>query len=324
MDNKDTNVPLYNIMDKLQYESAISDFKECYEEFNKVNNDFILALEMEDNITNNLTNESALTGYLNTYGYLTSEKADALEIGAKALREIKEMIKRIVAKFLEVFGKLKEYIIKVFSNNDTLIESLEKKIKSLGESKQVYSLDHESFNHHLPTIKDFGNNTEIHNLLTELAKSANNLKSYGSVAVVFKNPDFKKNQEDLIECTKNKLSYLKSNDEGKLKITTESTQFKDSDLKSRLLTKDNLLSMLNKVSSFESLMKKYMEDLDYNTKRLEKADGVTNEDINSHPHFSNNIRVILEANGKFGNNIIHVTKGVLFVIASNIKCYENN
>lgn len=325
-ENKELAKDYLNVIDTLSYESALNDFQNCYKEFNQVNIDLTKTLEIQDNISNNLTNESALSDCLNKYGYLTNEEATnkTQALGEQALREIKDLIKRMVEKFIGLFKQLKEHIIKIFTNNDSVIKSLYKSIDKLGESKKVYSLDHESFNQQLPTIKDFGNNSEIHEMLNKLTKSAVNLKSYGTQASLFKSPHFDANQEDLIECSKNRISYLTSDKNGKLKISSEDMRFKESELKSRLLNKDNLKAMLNKVSLFDDTMKRYIDDLDFLTGKLNKVDGLRTDALTTHPHLTNNIRVTLEANGKFSNNIIYVTKGVLFVIASNIKCYENN
>lgn len=311
-----------NILDNLQYENALNNFQTCYKEFLSVNEDCKNVLEKHDLINDNLQNESALKNVLMDLELLTTESAiPPKELAAKALKELKVMIKNIVAKFIELFGRLKQFLYKFFEGNKMLQKKLEFQINKLGEAKKVYSLDHEEFNHHLPMIKDFGNTTEIDNMLKALLDSASALKSYGTQASLFKNSHFDANKEHLLECSKNRISYLISTDSSQLKIKTVDARFKDGELKSRLLTKDHLKHILERVMTFNGIADKYVADFEFLSKQLEKVD--IKGDVNEHPHLVNNVRVSLEANGKFSNNIIHVTKGVFFVIASNIKCYEN-
>lgn len=324
LENNHLDIPVsINILDKLQYESALNNFQDCYKEFLSVNEDCKNILDKHDLISNNLQNESALKDVLEGLELLTMESAiPPKEMAAKALRELKFIIKSIIAKFIELFGRLKQFLYKFFEGNKILAKSLEIKIKNLGEAKKVYSLDHEEFNTQLPLIKDFGNNTDLENMLKTLLDSASALKTYGTHAALFKNGHFDSNKEHLLECSKNKVSYLISTDTSKLKIKTEDSRFKDNELKSRLLNKDMLKHLLDKIMTFNSIADKYVNDFEFLSKQLEKVD--IKGDISEHPHLANNVRVSLEANGKFSNNIIHVTKGVFFVIASNIKCYENN
>ncbi len=311
-----------NILDNLQYENALTNFQTCYKEFLSVNEDCRNVLEKHDLINDNLQNESALKNVLIDLELLTTESAiPPKELAAKALKELKVMIKNIVAKFIELFGRLKQYLYKFFEGNKILQKKLEFQIGKLGEAKKVYSLDHEEFNHHLPMVKDFGNTTEMDNMLKALLDSASALKSYGTQASLFKNSHFDANKEHLLECSKNRISYLISTDSSQLKIKTVDARFKDNELKSRLLTKDHLKHILERVMAFNGIADKYVADFEFLSKQLEKVD--IKGDANEHPHLANNVRVSLEANGKFSNNIIHVTKGVFFVIVSNIKCYEN-
>ena len=91
-----------------------------------------------------------------------------------------------------------------------------------------------------------------------------------------------------------------------------------------MLSKSNLEDLLDKNISFNRIADKYISDFEDHSKRLlEKVNRITDTDTEANPNLVHNIRDSLEANGKFSNNIIHVTKGVFFVIASNIKCYEN-
>lgn len=311
-----------NILDNLQYENALNNFQTCYKEFLSVNEDCKNVLEKHDLINDNLQNESALKNVLMDLELLTTESAiPPKELAAKALKELKVIIKNIVAKFIELFGRLKQFLYKFFEGNKILQKKLEFQIGKLGEAKKVYSLDHEEFNQHLPMVKDFGNTTEMDNMLKALLDSASALKSYGTQASLFKNSHFDANKEHLLECSKNRISYLISTDSSQLKIKTMDTRFKDIELKSRLLTKDHLKHILERVMTFNGIADKYVSDFEFLSKQLEKVD--IKGDANEHPHLANNVRVSLEANGKFSNNIIHVTKGVFFVIASNIKCYEN-
>lgn len=323
LENNNIEIPIgINILDNLQYENALNDFQTCYKEFLSVNEDYKNVLEKHDLINDNLQNESGLKNVLMDLELLTSESAiPPKELAAKALKELKVMIKNIVAKFIELFGRLKQFLYKFFEGNKILQKKLEFQINKLGEAKKVYSLDHEEFNHHLPMVKDFGNTTEMDNMLKALLDSASALKSYGKQASLFKNSHFDANKEHLLECSKNRISYLISTDSSQLKIKTVDARFKDSELKSRLLTKDHLKHILERVMTFNGIADKYVADFEFLSKQLEKVD--IKGDVNEHPHLANNVRVSLEANGKFSNNIIHVTKGVFFVIASNIKCYEN-
>lgn len=312
-----------NILDNLQYENALNSFQTCYKEFLSVNEDCKNVLEKHDLINDNLQNESALKNVLMDLELLTTESAiPPKELAAKALKELKVIIKNIVAKFIELFGRLKQFLYKFFEGNKILQKKLEFQIGKLGEAKKVYSLDHEEFNNHLPIVKDFGNVSGIENMLKTLLDSASALKSYGTQASLFKNSHFDANKKHILECSKNRVSFLISTNSSQLKIETEDTRFKESELKSRLLTKDMLKHLLGKVMDFNSISDKYVSDFEFLSKQLEKVD--IKGDISEHPHLANNVRVSLEANGKFSNNIIHVTKGVFFVIASNIKCYENN
>lgn len=315
-----------NILDNLQYENALNNFQTCYKEFLSVNEDCKNVLEKHDLINDNLQNESALKNVLMDLKLLTTESAiPPKELAAKTLREIKFILKNILTKFIELFTKLKNFIINFFKRNEALSDTLKKQLKKLGEEKKVYSLDHEEFNNLLPLILDFGNNTQINNMLKELLDSGVKLKNNDIVMLTLKNnTGLTANQNNLIECSKNKISYLTSNDNGKLKIEIENTNFKQKELKSRLLSKSNLEDLLDKNISFNRIADKYIGDFEDHSKRLlEKINRITDADTEANPNLVHNIRVSLEANGKFSNNIIHVTKGVFFVIASNIKCYEN-
>ena len=229
LENNHLDIPVsINILDKLQYESALNDFQDCYKEFLSVNEDCKNILDKHDLISNNLQNESALKDVLEGLELLTMESAiPPKEMAAKALRELKVIIKNIIVKFIELFGRLKNFIINFFKRNEELSDTLKKQIKKLGEEKKVYSLDHEEFNNHLPLILDFGNNTQINNMLKELLDSGSKLKNNDIIMLILKNNNgLSANQSNLIECSKNKISYLTSNDNGKLKIETENSNFK--------------------------------------------------------------------------------------------------
>ena len=316
-----------NILDNLQYESALSEFQNCYKEFLSINEDCKVVIEKHDLINSNLQNESALNDILNNLGYLSTESGETKERVESAIREIKFILKNILTKFIELFTKLKNFIVGFFKRSTDLADTLHKKIKNLGESKKVYSLDHEEFNNHLPIVIDFGNNTQINNMLKDLIECGAKLKSNNYAILVLKHTtaNIKPGQNLLIECSKDKISYLTCNENNKLKIAIENTKFKQKELKSRLLSKANLEDLLNKIISFNKIVDGYINDFDLDSKKiLDKINKLSADDNESDVNLVNNIRVSLEANGKFSNNIIHVTKGVFFVIASNIKCYENN
>ncbi len=316
-----------NILDNLQYESALSEFQNCYKEFLSINEDCKVVIEKHDLINSNLQNESALNDILNNLGYLSTESGETKERVESAIREIKFILKNILTKFIELFTKLKNFIVGFFKRSTDLADTLHKKIKNLGESKKVYSLDHEEFNNHLPIVIDFGNNTQINNMLKDLIECGAKLKSNNYAILVLKHTtaNIKPGQNLLIECSKGKISYLTCNENNKLKIAIENTKFKQKELKSRLLSKANLEDLLNKIISFNKIVDGYINDFDLDSKKiLDKINKLSADDNESDVNLVNNIRVSLEANGKFSNNIIHVTNGVFFVIANNIKCYENN
>ena len=315
-----------NILDNLQYENALNNFQSCYKEFLSVNEDCKNVLEKHDLIKDNLQNESALKNVLMDLELLTSESAiPPKELAAKALREIKFMLKNILTRFIELFTKLKNFIINFFKRNEELADTLKKELENLGDEKKVYSLDHEEFNNHLPLVLDFGNTGQIFNMLKELLESGSRLKNNNfEILALEKKVGIKPNGNLLIECSKSKISYLTCNENSKLKIEIEHSNFRQKEIKSRLLSKSNLAYMLDKIISFNKITDKYINDFETDSKKLlDKINKITNNNADTDHNLVHNIRVSLEANGKFSNNIIHVTKGVFFVIASNIKCYEN-
>ena len=114
-DNLDIPIGI-NVVDVLQYESAMNDFQKCYNDFLSVNEDCKSVLTKHDIINSNLQNESALKNILIDLELLTTESSlPPKELAAKALREIKFILKNILTKFIELFTKLKNFIINFLS-----------------------------------------------------------------------------------------------------------------------------------------------------------------------------------------------------------------